>query len=208
MTQFDPVFLAIANLGVLIFIIASMLGMGFNLTIPQILAPLKNRKLVIMALVANFVVVPVLALLIVWIIPLSEGLQIGLIAGGYTLDLQGAHQRLQQVALARAVRALDQHGALGVVAQEGPQQPDLALASHGPVGHVPQRHDAHPERLDRGRVPHGARFVRRAEAGFGAGARPAARLAWRGGLGSRGDRRRPGAPRSGRSGSPPGRGTR
>ncbi|MCC7468049.1 MAG: hypothetical protein IT504_02520, partial [Burkholderiaceae bacterium] len=63
MTQYDPVFLAIANLGVLIFIVTSMLGMGFNLTIPQILNPLKNRKLLIMALVANFVLVPVLALL-------------------------------------------------------------------------------------------------------------------------------------------------
>ncbi len=83
MTQFDPIFLAIANLGVLVFIITSMLGMGFNLTIPQILAPLKNRKLLIMALVANFILVPVLALLIVWIIPLSEGLQIGLILVGF-----------------------------------------------------------------------------------------------------------------------------
>ncbi|HNJ81063.1 MAG TPA: hypothetical protein PLK38_05830, partial [Methanoregulaceae archaeon] len=83
MTQYDPVFLAIANLGVLIFIVTSMLGMGFNLTIPQILNPLKNRKLLIMALVANFVLVPVLALLIVWIIPLSEGLQIGLILVGF-----------------------------------------------------------------------------------------------------------------------------
>jgi len=39
MTQFDPVFIAIGTLGVLIFIITSMLGMGFSLTIPQIVAP-------------------------------------------------------------------------------------------------------------------------------------------------------------------------
>ncbi len=83
MTQFDPFFIAIGSLGVLIFIITSMLGMGFSLTIPQILAPLQNRRLVIMSLVANFVVVPVLALLIVRIIPLSEGLQIGLILVGF-----------------------------------------------------------------------------------------------------------------------------
>ena len=83
MTQFDPVFIAIGTLGVLIFIITSMLGMGFSLTIPQIMAPLKNRRLVVMSLVANFVLVPVLALVIVRIIPLSEGLQIGLILVGF-----------------------------------------------------------------------------------------------------------------------------
>jgi BASS family bile acid:Na+ symporter len=83
MTQFDPVFIAIGTLGVLIFIITSMLGMGFSLTIPQILTPLKNRKLIVMSLVANFILVPILALLIVRIIPLSEGLQIGLILVGF-----------------------------------------------------------------------------------------------------------------------------
>jgi BASS family bile acid:Na+ symporter len=83
MTPFDPVFLAIGTLGVLIFIITSMLGMGFSLTIPQILAPLKDRRLIIMSLVANFVLVPILALVIVRIIPLSEGLQIGLILVGF-----------------------------------------------------------------------------------------------------------------------------
>jgi predicted Na+-dependent transporter len=83
MTQFDPFFLAIGSLGVLIFIVTSMLGMGFGLTIPQILTPLKNRRLVTMSLVANFVLVPLLALLIVWIIPLSEGLRIGLILVGF-----------------------------------------------------------------------------------------------------------------------------
>ena len=83
MTQFDPFFIAIGSLGVLIFIVTSMLGMGFSLTIPQIMAPLKNRRLVIMSLMANFVLVPILALLIVRIIPLSEGLQIGLILVGF-----------------------------------------------------------------------------------------------------------------------------
>ena len=70
-------------LGVLIFIITSMLGMGFSLTIPQIIAPLKNRRLVVMSLLANFVLVPILALVIVRVIPLSEGLQVGLILVGF-----------------------------------------------------------------------------------------------------------------------------
>jgi predicted Na+-dependent transporter len=82
LTQLDPFFIAIGTLGVLVFIVTSMLGMGFSLTIPQIMNPLKNKRLIIMSLVANFVLVPILALLIVRIIPLSEGLQIGLILVG------------------------------------------------------------------------------------------------------------------------------
>jgi len=83
MTQFDPFFLAMGSLGVLIFIVTSMLGMGFGLTINQIMTPLKDRRLVVMSLVANFILVPFLALLIVWVIPLSEGLRIGLILVGF-----------------------------------------------------------------------------------------------------------------------------
>ncbi len=82
MTQLDPFLIAIGTLGVLIFIVTSMLGMGFSLTIPQIMTPLRNKKLVFMSLVANFIVVPIWALLIVRIIPISEGLQIGLILVG------------------------------------------------------------------------------------------------------------------------------
>lgn len=83
MTQFDPFFLAIGNLGVLVFIITSMLGMGFGLTVPQILAPLRNRRLVAVSLAANFVLVPLLALAIARIVPLAEGLQVGLILVGF-----------------------------------------------------------------------------------------------------------------------------
>lgn len=65
-------------LATLIFVLTSMLGMGFSLTVPQILAPLSNRKLVILSLAANFILVPLLALGILFIFPLSEGLSIGL----------------------------------------------------------------------------------------------------------------------------------
>ncbi|MGB9175141.1 MAG: hypothetical protein WCB46_00195 [Methanoregula sp.] len=82
MTQLDPFLIGIGTLGVLVFVITSMLGMGFSLTIPQIVAPLRNTRLVLMSLTANFIIVPILVLLIAWIIPLSEGLQIGLILTG------------------------------------------------------------------------------------------------------------------------------
>ena len=82
MTQLDPFLIAIGTLGVLVFIVTSMLGMGFSLTIPQIIAPLRNTRLVLMSLAANFIIVPLLVLLIVRVLPLSEGLKIGLILVG------------------------------------------------------------------------------------------------------------------------------
>ncbi|AKB37194.1 transmembrane transport protein [Methanosarcina siciliae C2J] len=68
----------IGVLGTLIFVLTSMLGMGFSLTVQQILAPLSNRKLVILSLAANFILVPLLALGVLLIFSLSEGLSIGL----------------------------------------------------------------------------------------------------------------------------------
>jgi BASS family bile acid:Na+ symporter len=56
-----------------------MLGMGMSLTITQILQPLKNARLVILALLANFLLVPLLAYAITLVIPLEQSLQIGLI---------------------------------------------------------------------------------------------------------------------------------
>src|SRR5512137_111204 len=83
MTQFDPFLIGIGTLGVLVFVLTIMLGMGFSLTIPQIIAPLRNTRLVLMSLAANFIIVPILVLLIAWTVPLSEGLQIGLILVGF-----------------------------------------------------------------------------------------------------------------------------
>ena len=69
----------IAQLAGLVFVVGSMLAMGLSLTVPQIIQPLKNRRLVILALVANFVIVPALAYGITALIPVSEGQRIGLI---------------------------------------------------------------------------------------------------------------------------------
>ena len=72
-------FSAIAGLSGLLFVVTSMLSMGLSLTVPQIMQPLKNARLVILALLANFVLVPLLAYAIIKIIPLEQSLQIGLI---------------------------------------------------------------------------------------------------------------------------------
>lgn len=72
-------FEAIGKISGLVFIVASMLAMGMSLTVPMILEPLKNVRLVLVALLANFVLVPLLAYLITLVIPLDQPLQVGLI---------------------------------------------------------------------------------------------------------------------------------
>jgi BASS family bile acid:Na+ symporter len=56
-----------------------MLSMGLNLTINQIVEPLKDIKLVVLSLFANFVIVPLLVYGIIYLIPLNEGEKIALI---------------------------------------------------------------------------------------------------------------------------------
>ncbi len=69
----------LAMLSVLVFVISSMLSMGLSLTMKQIIDPLKDAKLVILALVANFILVPLVAYAITLILPLGESVSIGLI---------------------------------------------------------------------------------------------------------------------------------
>ena len=69
----------LAGLSLLVFVIGSMASMGLSLKMKQIIAPLKNVKLVVMALVVNFILVPILAYLITSMLPLDESLRIGLI---------------------------------------------------------------------------------------------------------------------------------
>jgi BASS family bile acid:Na+ symporter len=73
---------ALSNGAVLLFVIATMLAMGLSLTVSQILAQLHRARLVVLALVANFVVVPLLAFALTRLIHLSGSLKIGVILLG------------------------------------------------------------------------------------------------------------------------------
>jgi len=74
--QFSQV---VANIGILTFVVASMAALGLSLSVGQIVQPLRNGRLVAMALLANFVLIPALAFAIKAVIPLDEGYAIGLI---------------------------------------------------------------------------------------------------------------------------------
>jgi predicted Na+-dependent transporter len=73
---------ALSNVFTLTFVVTSMFSMGLGLTVPQIMGPLRNVRLVIMALVANFVLVPLVAFGLTRVIPLRQDLQIGLLLLG------------------------------------------------------------------------------------------------------------------------------
>lgn len=75
----NELFSAIAGISGLTFVITSMLAMGMSLTMAQIIQPLKNARLVVLALLANFVLVPLLAYVILLLIPMEQSLQIGLV---------------------------------------------------------------------------------------------------------------------------------
>jgi bile acid:Na+ symporter, BASS family len=69
----------LSNLVTLTFVVSSMLNVGLGLTLFDITQPLRSARLVIMALVANFVIVPIAAMVIVRFIPLEPDHEIGLI---------------------------------------------------------------------------------------------------------------------------------
>src|SRR5512139_1409532 len=75
-------FSAIAGISGLLFVVTSMLAMSLSLSLQQMIRPLKNVRLVILALLANFVLVPLLAYAITKVIPLDQSLQIGVILLG------------------------------------------------------------------------------------------------------------------------------
>jgi BASS family bile acid:Na+ symporter len=71
-----------ARVAIFIFVVTSMLSVGLGLSLSQILEPFRSTRLVLSALAANFVVVPMLAYLITRVIALAEPLAIGILLLG------------------------------------------------------------------------------------------------------------------------------
>jgi BASS family bile acid:Na+ symporter len=72
----------VVPLAMLAFVVSSMLAVGVSLTVRQIMGPLRNGKLVSLALLANFVLMPLGALLIARLLRLDEPLGIALLLLG------------------------------------------------------------------------------------------------------------------------------
>jgi predicted Na+-dependent transporter len=72
----------VAKVGILGFVVASMLSVGMSVTVQQVITPLRNVRLLGGVLLGNFVAVPVLAVLLARLLPLES-------AAGTTLILLG-----------------------------------------------------------------------------------------------------------------------
>jgi BASS family bile acid:Na+ symporter len=66
----------------LIFVLSSMLSMGLGLTVTQIIAPLRSFRLVALSLLANFVLMPLVAFALAKVLALDEPLGVGLLVLG------------------------------------------------------------------------------------------------------------------------------
>ena len=67
------------NLMGLVFVLGTIVSMGLSLTMKQITGPLRNVRFVIVGLVANFVIPPVFAFILIRVFSLDEPLAIGLL---------------------------------------------------------------------------------------------------------------------------------
>jgi predicted Na+-dependent transporter len=63
----------------LVFVLGTIISMGLSLTIKQITGPLRDARFVIIALLANFVVPPILAFILIQVFSLDEPLAVGLL---------------------------------------------------------------------------------------------------------------------------------
>lgn len=67
------------NLMGLVFVLGTIISMGLSLTMGQITGPLRNGRFVIIALIANFIIPPILALVLIQLFSLDESLAVGLL---------------------------------------------------------------------------------------------------------------------------------
>lgn len=73
------ILLTLGFIAILIFIITSMMVMGLNVTIDDLISAFRDVKLILSILVANFFLVPALAFAIIYLIPVSKEMAAGLI---------------------------------------------------------------------------------------------------------------------------------
>ena len=67
---------------ILAFVVSSMLAVGLSLTVAQIVDPLRNGRLVSLALLANFVLMPLAAIVIARLLRLDQSLGVALLLLG------------------------------------------------------------------------------------------------------------------------------
>ena len=69
---------SLLDIAVLVFSVSSMLAVGFSYALRDIVDPLRDLRGVLLTLVANFILVPLLAYIVVRLLPLDPAAQVGL----------------------------------------------------------------------------------------------------------------------------------
>lgn len=75
----DGFFSDLLSIATLVFAVSSMLSVGLRYTLREIIEPLRNTRLVVGALLANFVLVPALAYLITEVLSFGDDREVGLL---------------------------------------------------------------------------------------------------------------------------------
>jgi BASS family bile acid:Na+ symporter len=80
-----------------IFLLTAMFSLGLDLTLRQIIAPLKDKRLVIKSLLINVFAVPLLAYALTRFIPMHEGYRIGIMVYALAAGTEGGPKFVQIV---------------------------------------------------------------------------------------------------------------
>jgi BASS family bile acid:Na+ symporter len=72
----------VAQTGMVVFVVGGMAAMGLGLTVDRIVTPLRDVRLVLLLLVANFVVVPAAAIAVSRLLPMEEPAAIAVVLIG------------------------------------------------------------------------------------------------------------------------------
>ncbi|MDD1654991.1 MAG: bile acid:sodium symporter [Methanomicrobiales archaeon] len=69
----------IGTIAIYVFVLSSMFLTGLMVTVGDLVAPVRNRRLLSLALISNFIIAPLIALTLIALIPMNEELAAGLL---------------------------------------------------------------------------------------------------------------------------------
>ena len=90
LTQYVPLL-------IISFLVTAMFSLGLDLTVKQIIEPLKNKRLVLTSMLTNVIAVPLLAFALTSVIPMHEGFRIGIILYALAAGTEGGPKFVQIV---------------------------------------------------------------------------------------------------------------
>ena len=84
-------------LAIAIFLVTAMMSLGLDMTIKQLIEPLRNRRLVIMSLLTSAVAVPLIAIILIRLIPMEQALAMGLVLYALSAGTEGGPKFVQLI---------------------------------------------------------------------------------------------------------------